>query len=89
MPRSAWLAVGTIVAALVQDVAGLRVVAGTLALCAAALLAASAASGAGMRRRFAGPGMVVLAGALALAIRVAIAPPVVSSDVVLPDDRGP
>ena len=89
MPRAAWLAVGTIVAALVQDVAGLRLVAGTLALCAAALLAASAASGAGRRRRFAGRGMVVLAGALALAIRVAIAPPAVSPDVVLPDGRGP
>jgi competence protein ComEC len=89
MPRSAWLAIGTVAAALAHDVAGLRLVAGSLALCAAALLAASAASAAGKRRRFAGPGIAILAGAVALAIRVAIAPPAIASDVALPANRGP
>ena len=89
MPRSGWLAVGAVVTALGVEAAGLRVMAGALALGGAVVVALLGASAARPRRRLIGPAAAVLVAGAALALRVALLPEAPIDAIALPTDRGP
>ncbi len=89
MPRSGWLAVGAVAGALTAELAGLRLLAGGLSLAAAVLLGVGAIVASPVRRRIAVPAACALAGALAIALRLAVLPAPAAPTAALPDGSGP
>ena len=89
MPRSGWLALGAVAAALCGELLGERVVAASAAMAMAMLLMLGGAVKPATRRRF-GPVAVAVVCALgAMAIRLAILPSAVTHSAPLPDGAGP
>jgi competence protein ComEC len=89
MPRSGWLALGAVAAALGGEVLGLRAVAGGLSLGTALLLMLGAGTSRSFRRRFLPPVVAVLVAAAAIAVRIVLLPPSTAATAVLPDGDGP
>ena len=89
MPRSGWLAVGAVGAALCGEMLGLRILAGSLAMAAAMTLMLVGAMPGGLRSRHAPPTAAILFAAAAIAVRLAVLPPQATDAVALPDGDGP
>ena len=89
MPRSGWLAIGAIGAALCGEMLGLRILAGGLAMAAAMMLMLVGAMPGGLRSRHAPPTAAILCAAAAIAVRLAVLPPPATDAVALPDGDGP
>ena len=75
MPRSGWLAIGAVGAALCGELLGLRILAGGLAMTAAMGLMLVGAMPGGFRNRHVPAAAAVLCAAAALAVRLAVLPP--------------
>ena len=88
MPRSGWLAIGAIGAALCGELLGLRILGGGLAMAAALLLMLAGAMPGRFRHRHVPPAVAILCAAAALAVRLAILPPPPVDAVALPDGDG-
>ena len=88
MPRSGWIAVGVVLAALGAELIGLRFVAGMLALAGATVMVLLGAAGP-RARRVAGPAAVVVLAGAALAVRLTVLPAEPLGETPLPTDRGP
>jgi competence protein ComEC len=89
MPRSGWLAVGAVAAALGGEVLGLRVVAASIAAAGALLLMFGSTLAPVTRRRFVPPTLAVLCAAAAIATRVTLMPVDPSMAAELPTGDGP
>ena len=89
MPRSGWLAIGAVGAALCGELFGLRVLAGGLAMAAALGLMLVGAMPGGFRHRHVPAAAAILCAATTLAVRLAVLPPPPMDAVALPDGDGP
>jgi competence protein ComEC len=89
MPRSGWLAVGAVAAALVGELLGLRVVAASVAAAAAMLVMLGSTAATATRRRIVPATVAVLCAATAIAARMALLPADASTVPILPDGDGP
>ena len=89
MPRSGWLAIGAVGAALCDEMLGLRVLAGSLAMSAAIVLMLVGAMPGGLRRRHVPATAAILCAAAAMAVRLAVLPPPATDAVALPVGDGP
>jgi competence protein ComEC len=88
MPRSGWLAVGAIGAALCGALLGERVVAAAAAMAMAMLLMFSGAASPRVRRRSMPAALAVVCALAAMAARFAILPIASPTDAPLPDGNG-
>ena len=89
MPRSGWLAIGAVGAALCVEMLGLRILAGGLAMATALMLMLVGAMPGGLRSRHAPPAAAILCAAATIALRLAVLPPPATDAVALPDSDGP
>ena len=89
MPRSGWLAIGAVGAALCGEMLGLRILAGGLTMAAAIALMLVGAMPGGLRRRHVPATAAVLCAAAAIAVRLAVLPPPATDAVALPEGEGP
>ena len=89
MPRSGWLAIGAVGAALCGEMLGLRILAGGLAMAAALVLMLVGAMPGGLRHRHVPAAAAILCAAAAMAVRLAVLPPPATDAVALPDGDGP
>ena len=89
MPRSGWVAVGTVLAALGGELVGLRPVAGALALAGAAVMVLIGVAGPRTRRNLVRPAAIVVVAGAAVALRLAVLPADDARPAALPTDRGP
>ena len=89
MPRSGWLAIGAVGAALCGEMLGLRVLAGSLAMAAAIVLMLVGATPGGLRHRHVPATAAILCAAAAIAVRLAVLPTTGTDAVALPDGDGP
>ena len=89
MPRSGWLAVGAVAAALGGEVLGLRVVAAAVAMAAAMLLMLGSTAAPATRRRIVPATIAMLCAAAAIAARMALLPADASTAPSLPEGDGP
>jgi competence protein ComEC len=89
MPRSGWLAVGAVSAALGGELLGLRVVAASIALAAAMLLVFASTASPSTRRHVLPALVACFCAATAMAVRLELSPPATAALVALPDGDGP
>ena len=89
MPRSGWLALGAVVAALAGQLLGVRVVAASIAMAAAMLIMLGSTASPATRRRIMPATLPVLCAATAIAARMALLPSDPSTAPKLPDGDGP
>jgi competence protein ComEC len=87
MPRSGWLGVGAVAAALVGEVLGVRVVAASVAASAALLLMLGSTASMATRRRMV-PALAVLCASAAMAARMTVLPAATTAQY-LPEGDGP
>ena len=89
MPRSGWLAVGAVGAALSGELLGERVVAASAAMAMAMVLMFGSAATPAARRRFAPAAIAVVCALGAMAVRLAVMPSAATHSAPLPEGDGP